>query len=167
MNYQKITKCDVVNGEEVGVVLWVSGCTCRCKGCYNSATWDFKSGIPYTPEVEQEILNEFDKTYNTRLTLSGGHPFEPQCIDECKRLCQKLKQKRPDVKIWAYSGWYWSAEEILASDIMQYIDVLVDGPFVAALFDEKLYWRGSSNQHVIDVPRTMQQKKLVMVRVEK
>lgn len=167
MNYEKITKCDVVNGPGVGVVLWVSGCTCKCEGCYNYSTWDFKSGIPYTKETEDYILNLFNNKYYTRLTLSGGHPFEPQCIKTCEALCRKLKEKRPDVKIWAYSGWYWNEQQIADESIMQYIDVLVDGPFVISLFDEELSWRGSSNQRIIDVPRTMQQNKLALVRVKR
>ena len=149
MNYIKITKCDVTNGPGVGIVLWVSGCTCLCKGCYNQETWDFEAGQPYTDETEKTILDLFDNPYYTRLTLSGGHPFEPQNIETCKQLCRKLKEKRPDVKIWAYSGWYW--DKIKDLTMMNYLDIVVDGPFSLDLFDENLSWRGSSNQSIIDV----------------
>ncbi len=154
MNYIKITECDVVNGLEVGVVLWVSGCRCGCKGCYNQESWNFYAGQPYTKETEEYIIELFkNKPYYTRLTLSGGHPFEPENRQTCEELCRKIKEQCPNVKIWAYSGLYW--DDIKHLDIIKDIDVLVDGPFVANLFDENLMWRGSSNQSVIDVKQSL------------
>lgn len=157
MNYIKITECDATNGPGVGVVLWVSGCRCHCKGCYNQESWDFCVGQPYTKETEDYIIDLFkNKPYYTRLTLSGGHPFEPENVKACEELCRKIKEKCPNVEIWAYSGFYW--DKIKNLDIMKYVDVLVDGPFVAELFDEKLQWRGSSNQAVIDVQESLRTK---------
>ena len=104
-----------------------------------------------------------NKQYYTRLTLSGGHPFEPENVLFCEKLCKRLKKECPNVQIWAYSGLYWKSIKELS--IMKYIDVLVDGPFIAALFDENLKWRGSANQAVIDVQKTLKTKTMQVVEV--
>lgn len=150
MNYIKITECDVMNGPGVGVVLWVSGCRCKCEGCYNQEAWDFCSGQKFTKEVKEKLVNLFkEKPYYTRFTLSGGHPFEPENEQECAELCREIRQQCPNVEIWAYSGFYW--EEIKNSPLAAVVDVVVDGPFIAHLYDETLEWRGSSNQSIIKV----------------
>lgn len=165
MNYIKITECDVMNGPGVGVVLWVSGCRCGCKGCYNQESWDFCAGQPYTKEIEKNIIDLFKtKPYYTRLTLSGGHPFEPENQLACEELCRKIKEECPYVKIWAYSGFYWDVIKDL--NIMNYLDVVVDGPFAALLFDENLKWRGSSNQSVIDVQKSLKNKEKIIIAEE-
>ena len=161
MNYIKITECDTMNGIGVGIVLWVSGCRCKCEGCYNQESWDFCAGQPFTKETEEYIINLLkEKPYYTRITLSGGHPFEPENEQACEELCVKIKQECPNVKIWAYSGFYW--DKIKNSPIMKYVDILVDGPFIAALYDADLKWRGSSNQSVIDVQKTIKQNEIVI-----
>lgn len=160
MNYQKISRNDVSNGSGVGMVLWVSGCTQHCFGCHNPETWDFNSGIPYTPEIETEIINSLKPDYISRLTLSGGHPLEAENIKTVFDLCKKVKSIYPNKKIWLYTGYTW--ENINGLPILKYIDVLVDGKFVQDLRDITLKWKGSSNQRVIDVQKSLEKGKIIL-----
>ena len=160
MNYQKISRNDVSNGSGVGMVLWVSGCTQHCFGCHNPETWDFNSGIPYTPEIETEIINSLKPDYISRLTLSGGHPLEAENIKTVFDLCKKVKSIYPNKKIWLYTGYTW--ENINGLPILKYIDVLVDGKFVQDLRDITLKWKGSSNQRVIDMQKSLEKGKIIL-----
>lgn len=160
MNYQKISHNDVSNGSGVGMVLWVSGCTQHCFGCHNPETWDFNSGIPYTPEIETEIINSLKPDYISRLTLSGGHPLEAENIKTVFDLCKKVKSIYPNKKIWLYTGYTW--ENINGLPILKYVDVLVDGKFVQDLRDITLKWKGSSNQRVIDVQKSLEKGKIIL-----
>ena len=160
MNYQKISRNDVSNGSGVGMVLWVSGCTQHCFGCHNPETWDFNSGIPYTPEIETEIINSLKPDYISRLTLSGGHPLEAENIKTVFDLCKKVKSIYPNKKIWLYTGYTW--ENINGLPILKYIDVLVDGKFIQDLRDITLKWKGSSNQRVIDVQKSLEKGKIIL-----
>lgn len=160
MNYQKISHSDVSNGSGVGMVLWVSGCTQHCFGCHNPETWDFNSGIPYTPEIETEIINSLKPDYISRLTLSGGHPLEAENIETVFDLCKKVKSIYPNKKIWLYTGYTW--ENINGLPILKYVDVLVDGKFVQDLRDITLKWKGSSNQRVIDVQKSLEKGKIIL-----
>lgn len=160
MNYQKISRNDVSNGSGVGMVLWVSGCTQHCFGCHNPETWDFNSGIPYTPEIETEIINSLKPDYISRLTLSGGHPLEAENIKTVFDLCKKVKSIYPNKKIWLYTGYTW--ENINGLPILKYVDVLVDGKFVQDLRDITLKWKGSSNQRVIDMQKSLEKGKIIL-----
>lgn len=160
MNYQKISHSDVSNGSGVGMVLWVSGCTQHCFGCHNPETWDFNSGIPYTPEIETEIINSLKPDYISRLTLSGGHPLEAENIKTVFDLCKKVKSIYPNKKIWLYTGYTW--ENINGLPILKYVDVLVDGKFVQDLRDITLKWKGSSNQRVIDMQKSLEKGKIIL-----
>lgn len=160
MNYQKISRNDVSNGSGVGMVLWVSGCTQHCFGCHNPETWDFNSGIPYTPEIETEIINSLKPDYISRLTLSGGHPLEAENIKTVFDLCKKVKSIYPNKKIWLYTGYTW--ENINGLPILKYVDVLVDGKFVQDLRDITLKWKGSSNQRVIDIQKSLEKGKIIL-----
>lgn len=160
MNYQSITKYDISNGSGVGVVLWVSGCKQSCIGCHNPQTWDFNSGIPYTSETETEIINSLKPEYISRLTLSGGHPLESENIDTIFNLCKMIKSIYPNKKIWLYTGYVW--ENINHFEILKYVDVLVDGKFIQELRDITLSWRGSSNQRVIDVKKSLKEGNIVL-----
>ena len=160
MNYQKISRNDVSNGSGVGMVLWVSGCTQHCFGCHNPETWDFNSGIPYTPEIETEIINSLKPDYISRLTLSGGHPLEAENIKTVFDLCKKVKSIYPNKKIWLYTGYTW--ENINGLPILKYVDVLVDNKFVQDLRDITLKWKGSSNQRVIDVQKSLEKGKIIL-----
>lgn len=167
MNYIKVTKNDIANGEGIGVALWVSGCTCHCYNCHNPQTWDFNSGVPFTEETMQEILIALDRPYISRLTLSGGHPLEPQNAPEILKIVKRVRMVFPNKNIWIYSGYTWEhimQGELLAG-IMKYTDVLVDGEFVEELKDISLPFRGSSNQRIINVQESLKQNKVIICQI--
>ncbi|MDD7390593.1 MAG: anaerobic ribonucleoside-triphosphate reductase activating protein [Lachnospiraceae bacterium] len=152
MRYHNITKDDMLNGDGLRVVLWVAGCTHGCKGCHNPITWDIQGGIEFDEAARQEINAEMEKDYVSGLTFSGGDPLHPENRKEITALARELKQKYPDKTLWMYTGFSW--DEVDDLQVMQYIDVLVDGEFIMALKDDQLHWKGSSNQRVIDVKKT-------------
>ena len=164
MNYEKIDKCSVSNGIGVRTVLWVSGCDIHCKNCHNQSTWDFNSGIPFTEDTMQEILYDLSKPYIKGLTLSGGHPLDPLNAPEVLKIVKRIKMIFPNKDIWIYSGYEW--ENIIKDDtlreIMKYTDVLVDGAYVDELRDISLPFRGSSNQRIIDVPKSLAENKVIL-----
>ena len=149
MRYGKINKTDVANGPGVRVSLFVSGCRNQCKGCFNSETWSFDYGEAFTLRTIDEILKALDKPYISGLSILGGEPFEPENIIGVFELCRQVKKKYPDKTIWIYTGYLY--EDFKDLPIMEYIDVLVDGPFIEALKDILLKFKGSSNQRIIDV----------------
>lgn len=149
MNYSAIKIFDIADGPGVRVSLFVSGCRNHCKGCFQPETWDFNYGKPYTAETEREIMNLLKPYYIDGLTVLGGDPMEPENIETVTALCRKVKETYPDKTIWVYTGYHW--EDVSSREIMQYIDYLVDGPFVEDLKDISLRFRGSRNQRIIDV----------------
>lgn len=152
MNYQKITKVDIANGEGVRVVLWVSGCDHHCRGCHNPQTWDPDSGQMFTKETFTELVEALNKPYTSGLTLSGGDPLHPKNVEVVKWICQQVKELFPEKTIWLYTGYTW--EEINHYTwIMDLVDVLVDGEFMEDLKDISLPFCGSRNQKVIDVKK--------------
>ena len=164
MNYEKIDKCSVSNGLGVRTILWVSGCDVHCKSCHNQSTWDFNSGIPFTDDTMQELLYDLSKPYIKGLTLSGGHPLDPHNISEVYKIVKRVKMVFPNKDIWIYSGYTW--EDIVQNDtlkeILKYTDVLVDGAYIDELRDISLAFRGSSNQRIIDVQKTLDSNEVVL-----
>ena len=160
MRYADITTCDVVNGEKLGVVLWCQGCSLDCPGCQNKCTHAVAEGREFTKKEEALILSELAKPQISRLTLSGGHPLEPYNIEACLELCKRVRAEHPETKIWCYTGWLW--EDVKDLEIMKYIDVLVDGPYVESMRDITLAWRGSYNQMVINVQASLKTNDLVL-----
>ena len=170
MNYAAIKNCDIANGPGVRISLFVSGCTHRCPGCFNEEAWDFGYGEPFTQDTIELILKMLEPNHVKGLTLLGGEPFEPQNQPEILKLLRQVKEKYPDKSIWAFSGYLFE-EDILSyrlctaeitKEILGYLDVLVDGPFVAAKRDLTLRFRGSSNQRLIDVPASLNNGKIVL-----
>ena len=165
MNYHDITKEDMNNGDGIRVVLWVAGCDHHCKGCQNKQTWDYNSGIEFDDEAKKELIEALSKPYIKGLTLSGGDPLCAADNNFFFFLCD-LKRQFPDKDIWLYSGY--TIEEILKdndalkSNILLLCDVLVDGRYIEKKRDVTLKWRGSSNQRVIDIQKTIAQKKIVL-----
>ena len=165
MFYANIKKYDVANGVGVRVSLFVSGCTHRCKGCFNAEAWDFSYGKPYTEETEEEILDALDKDYIAGLSLLGGEPFEPQNQRALLPLLRKFRERYPQKDVWCYSGYTFDSDlqeggrtHCEATDeMLSMLDILVDGEFVEDLKDLKLRFRGSANQRLIDVPRTLRE----------
>ena len=164
MNYEKIDKCSVSNGVGVRTVLWVSGCDIRCRNCHNPQTWDFDSGIPFTEETIQELLYDLSKPYIKGLTLSGGHPLDPHNAPKVLEIVKRVKMVFPNKDIWIYSGYVW--EDIIKDntlkEILKCTDVLVDGAYVDELRDISLAFRGSSNQRIIDVKKTLDSNEVIL-----
>lgn len=160
MRFADITTCDIANGLGVGVVLWCQGCSLNCPGCQNKCTHAAAEGMEFTKAEEDLILSELSKSQISRLTLSGGHPLESYNIEVCTELCKRVKAERPDTQIWCYTGWLW--EDVQVFEIMKYIDVLVDGPFVESQRDITLPFRGSRNQRVIDVQKSLEADEVIL-----
>ncbi len=165
MHYGTIKKYDIANGPGVRVSLFVSGCRHHCKGCFNAETWDFDYGMLYTDKVELEILEALKPGYIQGFTILGGEPFEPENQAELVGLLRKVREVYSEKDIWIYSGYTY--EELTdpdnkachgenTDDMLSMIDVLVDGEFHQDRRDLTLRFRGSSNQRVIDIPKTME-----------
>lgn len=171
MNYHKIEKTSVANGTGIRVVLWVSGCSIHCRGCQNPATWDLDSGKLFDEAAKEELFKALDKTYIQGITFSGGHPLENENLADVYDLIVEIKDRFPDKDIWMYTGLKWESiinsplrdmYTTLAKRIVEKCDVVVDGAFIEGLKDITLKWRGSSNQRVIDVKKTLEQSKIVL-----
>ncbi|MBP3283887.1 MAG: anaerobic ribonucleoside-triphosphate reductase activating protein [Clostridia bacterium] len=170
MNYADIKKVDVANGPGTRVSLFVSGCNHHCKGCFNQCAWDFNYGEKFTEETMNKILEDLDKPYIKGLTLLGGEPLEHENQKGLLPLVKKVKEKFPEKTIWCYTGFDFEKdvsgrmmkEWQETKELMKYVDVLVDGKFQEEKKDIKLRFRGSSNQRIIDVPKSFQQNKVVM-----
>ena len=162
MNYHKIEKTSVANGEGVRVVLWVSGCSLHCKGCHNPETWDFNSGKLFDENAEKELFKALSKSHIQGITFSGGHPLEPLNIDVVYELIRKIKKRLPDKDIWLYTGWTLNIDDFCQHNTLELCDVIVDGRYIEELRDLTLKWRGSSNQRVIDVKKTLEKGEFVL-----
>lgn len=170
MNYGEIKKTDIANGEGVRVSLFVSGCTHRCKGCFNAETWDFNFGKPFTEETENEIIEAMSHSYISGFSLLGGEPFEVSNQKALLPLLKKLKRQFPRKNIWCYTGYLFDKELLspsrarceLTDELLSYIDVLVDGEFKEEQKDISLPYRGSSNQRIIDVKESLTQGQIVL-----
>ncbi len=160
MNYHDITKDDMLNGDGLRTVLWVSGCTHHCEGCQNPITWDLAGGLPFDEAAEEELFEAMGAEQCSGITFSGGDPLHPFNRSEVFRLAEKCKKLFPNKTVWAYTGFLW--ENVKDEEGMKYIDVLADGRFVKELNDNNLHWVGSSNQRVINVQETLKSDKVVL-----
>ena len=160
MRYHNITKDDMLNGDGLRVVLWVAGCTHKCKQCQNPITWDINGGLEFGESEKKEIFDQLDQSYISGITFSGGDPLHPQNRQPVYELAKEIKEKYPHKTIWLYTGFLW--EEIKDLPIIPYLDVLVDGEFKIDILDPQLHWKGSSNQRVIDVPATIKTGEVVL-----
>lgn len=171
MNYATIKYNDIANGTGVRTSLFVSGCTHRCKGCFNSEAWDFNYGLPFTKEVEDEILKSLEPTYVDGLSLLGGEPFEPQNQLVLYSFLKRVKEKFPHKDIWCYTGYLFDKELLSPSrattpvtkDMLSLIDVLVDGKFIEAKKNISLAFKGSENQRIIDVKKSLNENKVIIL----
>lgn len=169
MNYGEIKNFDIANGEGVRVSLFVSGCTHHCKNCFNPETWNFDYGQPFTEGTEELILKELAPDYINGLSLLGGEPFEPSNQAVLLPFLRRVKELFPNKTIWCYSGYLFDKELLSESrarcehtdEMLSLIDVLVDGEFVQELYSITLQFRGSSNQRIIDVKKSLQSGKVV------
>ena len=170
MNYAAIKKYDIANGPGVRVSLFVSGCTHHCKGCFNSETWDFNYGNPFDSDVINEIIEALQPGYIHGFTLLGGEPFEYRNQLGVLPLLKEIKAHYPAKDIWCYTGYDFE-KDLLGDmakqwsetyEMLSLIDVLVDGQYKDELHDFRLQWRGSSNQRVIDVQKSLKENKVVL-----
>lgn len=148
MNYHKYYPVDVVNGTGTRCTLFVSGCIHQCRGCYNQSTWKTDSGNLFTKELEDKIINDLNDTKIRRrgLSLSGGDPLHPNNVPVILKLVQRVRKECPNKTIWMWTGYKLNELNESQKEIVQYLDVLIDGKFVQELKDPALEWRGSSNQ---------------------
>ena len=170
MYYGAIKNCDIANGIGVRVSLFVSGCRNGCKDCFQPETWDFSYGTPFTSQTENEIIKMLSPSYISGLTVLGGEPFEPENQRELLPFLKRVKKEYPDKNIWVYTGFTF--EELfdeksrgcceVTKEILSLIDVLVDGRFERDKKDITLKFRGSSNQRIINIPKTLRDKKIIL-----
>ena len=160
MNYGAIKKNDIANGFGVRVSLFVSGCRNCCEGCFQPETWDFGYGQPFVKETEDEIMEALRPYWIQGLSILGGEPMEPENQDVLLPFIKRVKQEYPNKDVWLYSGY--SFEELQGSEILQLIDVLVDGRFVKKLRDPSLAFRGSRNQRILNVPESLKAGKAIL-----
>lgn len=170
MNYAEIKYCDIANGEGVRTSLFVSGCTHRCKNCFNKIAWDFNYGKEFTESIENDILKSCEPDYIAGVTLLGGEPFEPENQPRLLEFLKKFKIRYPDKNVWCYSGYTY--EELtgkkesrcftdITSEMLSLIDILVDGEYVEELHTLMIRFRGSTNQRLIDLNATRTQGEIV------
>ena len=190
MNYHNITYPDQNNGDGLRVVLWLSGCSHHCKGCQNPQTWDTNSGVPFDESAKEEIFKELNKDYISGITLSGGDPLNEANLDGVLGLVNQIRLLFPQKTIWLYTGYRVRGiqeglfvltpnvitdkisdhkeiinrvnEDVKRSDIIKQCDVLIDGRYIEEKRDITLKWRGSSNQRVINVQKSLQKNEIVL-----
>ena len=183
MRYAQIRSMDISNGEGVGVSLFVQGCPFHCKNCFNSETWDFNGGKEWTEEIKDKFIKLIDRPYIKRVSFLGGECLAKQNIDEVLKLVKQIRISFPEKTIWLYTGFCWN--DIMCSfaglqadcvvldkkdieawkkrrKIISNVDVLVDGEYIDEQKDLTLKWRGSKNQHVIDVKQSLAKNKIVL-----
>ena len=177
MNYLKIEHDDVCNGIGIRCTIWFTGCSHKCTGCFNKETWDENSGIDFNIEAKKELFDELSKDYISAITFSGGDPLHKNNIIEVNNIIQEIKKQFPNKTIWLYTGYTWeelspnilikgideeSTLHNVRANIIKSCNVVIDGPYIDNLRDITLKWRGSSNQRVIDVQKTLQNGEIVL-----
>lgn len=171
MYYGNIKNCDIADGLGVRVTLFVSGCTHRCPGCFQPETWDFKYGEPYTRQTEDRLIEMLAPGYIDGLTLLGGEPMEPDNQRALLSLLRRVRAERPGKDVWCYTGYTLERDLLgksrarceVTDELLRLIDVLVDGEFVQEKKDVSLSFRGSENQRVIDLKRTLAEGETVLL----
>lgn len=181
MRYNQIRECDIANGESIGIALFVQGCHFKCKNCFNTETWDFNGGKEWTPEIENKFIELANRPYIKRISILGGEPLADENLDEVLNLVNKIRLLFPQKTIWLYTGFYWEEifEPYFADQSQEYIDnylklcetrkqiisncdVLVDGRYVDSLRNIIAKWRGSTNQRVIDIKKSLNGNQIVL-----
>ena len=160
MKYNKIRKTDIANGPGIRVSIFMQGCAFHCKNCFNSETWDFDKGIEFTDDTIETVLELCSNPHISGLSILGGEPMHPNNIIGTTRLAMAYKARYPDKPLWVWSGYTY--EDLKDKDVLRYIDVLVDGRYKDELHDFRLKWRGSSNQRVIDIKKTLKKGSIIL-----
>lgn len=171
MHVGEVMTADVANGEGMRVSVFVSGCRNHCKGCFQPQTWNFNYGREYTPEIEQFIIDELSKSYYDGITILGGDPMEPENQEPVLQLLRRIKKELPDKNVWAYTGYVYDRDLVpggkrfvdgVTRELLESIDILIDGRFVEELKNLMLNFRGSSNQRIIKMKETLETGKVVL-----
>ena len=171
MHVGEVMTADVANGEGMRVSVFVSGCRYHCKGCFQPQTWDFNYGREYTPEIEQFIIDELSKSYYDGITILGGDPMEPENQEPVLRLLRRIKKELPDKNVWVYTGYVYDRDLVpggkrfvdgVTRELLESIDILIDGRFVEELKNLMLNFRGSGNQRIIKMKETLETGKVVL-----
>lgn len=165
MKYHNILHDNMLNGDGLRVVLFVAGCSHHCENCQNPITWDPNYGVDFDDAAKKEIFEQLDSKYISGITFSGGDPLYKGNIATITALAKEIRQKYPSKTIWCYTGGLY--EEYKDEEIMEYLDVLVDGEYIEALRDLTCHWVGSSNQRVIDVKKTRETGSIVWHGVQR
>lgn len=160
MKIQNITEIDMSNGMGIRTVLWVSGCSHKCKGCHNPQTWDPDSGVDYNEEIEIMLFDALSASFIKGITFSGGDPLYPGNRDAVGQIIEKVHNNFPNKDIWLYTGYLW--EEIKDLPYIKYVNVLVDGEFHINEKDPLLPFAGSRNQRVINVTKTLEEGQIIL-----
>ena len=160
MRYHNITKDDMLNGDGLRVVLWTAGCSHCCPKCQNPVTWDPDGGLPFDEAAKEELFDELRKNYISGVTFSGGDPLYLGTRADLLDLIKEIKVKFPSKTMWLYTGYLW--EEVKNLELVSYLDVLVDGEFIYDQLDVTLKWKGSANQRVIDVQKSLEKNEVVL-----
>ena len=161
MRYHKIRRMDIANGEGIRVSIFMQGCAFHCKNCFNPETWDFDGGIEFTDDTIQEVLDLCNRSEVAGLSILGGEPMHPQNIEGTTKLAKAFKERFPNKNIWVWTGFLMD-RDLKGKEVLNYLDVLVDGQFVEELHNPLLKWKGSSNQRVIDVQESLKKNKIIL-----
>lgn len=162
MRYNQIREMDISNGPGVRVSIFMQGCHFHCKNCFNKETWDFEGGEEFTEDTIKRVLQLSNKEYIKGLSILGGEPMHPNNIEGTTKLAKAFKEEYPDKTIWAWSGYRFD-KDLKDKDVLKYIDVLVDGTYKEELHNPTLKWKGSSNQRVIDVQKSLGQGEIILI----
>ena len=162
MRYNLIDKCEAINGEGFGVSLYTQGCPYHCPGCFNPETWDFDKGKEWTKKEEDLIIELLKPDYIKRLTILGGEPLIERNVEPLTALLIRVRHIYPDKRIWLYTGGNFEFESIRCDNLIEHTDVVIDGQFKKELRDITLKWRGSSNQRIIDVQKSLKEGEVIL-----
>lgn len=161
MRYNKIRKMDIADGPGVRVSIFMQGCSFHCKNCFNENTWDYEGGLEFNQDVIDDILKISGEDYIKGLSILGGEPMNPINIKGTEMLAKAFKEKYPEKTVWVWSGYTYE-DYLSKQDALKYIDVIVDGQYKDELHNPKLNWRGSENQRVIDVQKSLKNGNVVL-----
>jgi len=165
MRYHNITHDDMKNGDGLRVVLWVSGCDHKCKGCQNPITWNPNDGLEFDLAAKEEIFSQLEKEYISGITFSGGDPLHDNNYEYVRKLILEIKEKYKTKTIWLYTGYAYNDLLCLYPEkyeVVKLCDVLIDGEFVEDILDVNYHWAGSVNQNVIDIKKSLERKEIVL-----
>ena len=163
MRYNLIRKMDIADGPGVRVSIFMQGCQFHCKNCFNPETWNFEGGKEFNDNTINKVLELCNKDEVKGLSILGGEPMHPNNIEGTTKLAKAFKEKYPDKDIWVWSGFRFD-EDLKDKEVLNYIDVLVDGTYKDELHNPTLKWKGSSNQRVIDVQKSLKNNEIVLLK---